>query len=71
MKAIGCAFLNKQNGVLEKVLDNQELIECIKGDPIVYVCSNKDFEIAWTKKNAWKEISSVLRIRYFISASKV
>ena len=56
---------------MEKVLDNQELMKCIKGDPVIYACSSKDFETAWKKKNAWKKMSSALGVRYYTNAKKV
>ena len=34
---------------MEKVADNEELIDCIKGDPVVYVRNSKDFKIALKK----------------------
>ena len=40
------------------VVDNEELMECIRGDPVIYVRNMTDFKIAWKKKNRWTEISS-------------
>ena len=69
MKRIGCDLWNEWNAVLEK-RNNKELIERIRGDPVIYVCSIKDFEIAW-KKNGWKEISSSLWINIVSAQKKV
>ena len=37
---------------MEKVADSEELMECIRGDSVIYFCSNKGFKIAWEKKYA-------------------
>ena len=42
LKRTGCDLLNKVNSVLEKVLDNEEFMEFISGDPVIYVCSSKE-----------------------------
>ena len=34
----------------EKIVDNKELMECIKGDPLIYISSSKDFKITRKKK---------------------
>lgn len=34
----------------------------MRGDPVFYVRSSKDFEIVWKEKNAWKQITSGLGI---------
>ena len=51
-KRIGRVLLNKHDAVTEEVVDNKELMECMRGDPIIYVRSSKDFKIAWKKKNS-------------------
>ena len=62
LKRIGFDLLKKQNVVLEKVVDNEELMECIRGNPDIYVPSSKILNLIVMKKNAWKQISSALRI---------
>ena len=49
---------------MEKVVDSEELMECIRGDSVKYLCSNKGFKIAWEKKYAWKQMTSALEIDY-------
>ena len=56
LKRAGRNRLNKLHAVLEKVGDNEELMEC-NGDPVIYFRSSKDFEIAVKRK-----ISSALVI---------
>ena len=36
-------YLEKCDTVMEKVVDNEELIDCIKGDPFIYVRNSKNF----------------------------
>ena len=31
---------------MEKVVDNEELMQATRGNPVIYVRSSKDFEIA-------------------------
>ena len=31
---------------MEKVADSEELMECIRGDSVIYFCTNKGFKIA-------------------------
>ena len=50
MKRTGRDLLNKYDAVMEKVVHNEELIECIRGDPIIYVRSRADFKITWKEK---------------------
>ena len=45
-KRIGLDLLNKQNAILEKVVDSEELMECVRGDTVFYIRSSKDFKIA-------------------------
>ena len=40
---------------MEKVVDNEELMDCIKVDPVVYVRSSKDFKIDLKKIIQGKE----------------
>ena len=37
---------NKYDRVMEKVLDNKELMERITSDPVIHFQSSKDFKIA-------------------------
>lgn len=46
LKRIGLNLLNKHNAVVEKVADHEELVQCTRGDSVIYVRSSKDFEIA-------------------------
>lgn len=34
---------------MEKVVDSEELMDCIRGDSVIYLCSNKGFKIAREK----------------------
>ena len=46
---------------MEKIVDNEELMEWMRGDPDVYVSSSEDFKFAWRKR--WmNEITSATRI---------
>ena len=48
---------------MENIVDSVELMECIRGDSVIYLCSNKGFKIAWEKKKyAWKQMTSALEI---------
>ena len=31
---------------MENIVDSVELMECIRGDSVIYLCSNKGFKIA-------------------------
>ena len=42
-------YRNKYDAVMKKVLDNEKLIELIRGDSVIYVRSSKDFKIALKK----------------------
>ena len=64
MKRIGCYLLNRYDAITEEVVDNDELTECIRGNPVIYAPSSKDVEIAW------KELTSAGN-RYCISRNKV
>ena len=46
---------NKYDGVMEKVLDNKELMERIRSDPVIHFQSSKDFKIAWKEKMRGKK----------------
>ena len=35
---------------MEKVEDDEELMECMRGGQAVYVCSSEGFKIAWTEE---------------------
>ena len=35
---------------MEKVVGNEESIECLKGGPVIYVHSSADFKITWKEK---------------------
>ena len=37
-------------------------MECVKGDPVIYVAAVKMLKLPERKKNAWKETSSALGI---------
>lgn len=50
LKRAGRNRLNKLHAVLEKVGDNEELMECINSDPVIYFRNSKDFKIALKKK---------------------
>ena len=50
LKIFSCDLFNKYNAVIEKTVDNEELTECMKGDPVIYFRSSKDFKIAWKEK---------------------
>ena len=57
--------------VIEKVVDNEQLMERMRYEPIIYVRSSKNFKIAWKGKNAWEDITSPLGIDiYCISTHK-
>lgn len=45
MKRFGPDLLNKYDTVMEKVVHKEEQMECIRGDPFIYVRGKKDFEI--------------------------
>ena len=46
---------------MQKIVDNEELMEWMRGDPDVYVSSSEDFKFAWRKR--WmNEITSATRI---------
>ena len=47
---------------MEKIVDEKELTECVKGDPVIYVAAVKMLKLPERKKNAWKETSSALGI---------
>ena len=32
---------------MEKTVGNEELIEYMIGNPVIYVCSSKDFKLDW------------------------
>lgn len=36
--------------LLKKIVDNEELTECMKSDPVIYVCCSKDLKLLRTKK---------------------
>ena len=42
---------------LEKVVDNEKLMECINGDRVFYIRSSKDFKVGQKKKMNLKKIS--------------
>ena len=71
METFGCDLLNKYDAVLERIVGNEELIECKRGNPVIHVCSSKDFKNCLKGKTAWKEITSSPGIDIFISANKV
>ena len=56
---------------LEKVVGNEEWIECIRGDPVFCVRSSKHFEVTWKKKKKWTGKNLLTRNRYSISTKKV
>ena len=45
MKRFGPDLLNKDDTVMEKVVHKEEQMECITGDPFIYVRGKKDFEM--------------------------
>ena len=47
---------------MEKIVEEKELMECVKGDPVIYVAAVKVLKLPERKKNAWKETSSALGI---------
>ena len=53
---------SKYDAVMEKVVDNEELMKCMRSDPVIYFHCSKHFKIVWKEKNAWKEIASALGI---------
>lgn len=39
-------ILNKYDTVTEKVVDNNELMDCVRrGEPVIYIRSSKDFKL--------------------------
>ena len=46
----GRGLLNKYDAVLEKIVDHEELMKCIKYYPVIYVHNSKDLKIAWKEK---------------------
>ena len=36
--------------LMKKIVDNEELTKCMKGDPVIYVCCSKDLKLLRTKK---------------------
>ena len=44
LKIIGRDLLNKYDAVMKKVVDNEELMQCMRGDPVIYVYCSKDFD---------------------------
>ena len=44
LKKIGRDLLNKYDAVMEKVVDNEELMERMRGNSAIYVRSSKDFK---------------------------
>ena len=54
---------------MEKVVDNEELMQATRGNPVIYVRSSKDFEIAWKKKKCMERNNLCTGNRYCISPS--
>ena len=50
LKKIGRDLLNKYDAVMEKVVDNEELMERMRGNSAIYVRSSKDFKFLEKKK---------------------
>ena len=45
LKRICRDLLNKCDTVIEKIVDYQESMECMRCDPVIYVCISKDLKI--------------------------
>ena len=54
---------------LWKIVDNEELMECKRGDPVIYVCNGKDFQISW--KKCLERNNLCTGNRYCISTNKI
>ena len=50
LKRIGHYFSNKYYAVVEQVVDKEELMDCTRDDPVIYVCSSNGFEIVSKEK---------------------
>lgn len=65
-------ILNKYNTVTEKVVDNNELMECVRrGEPVIYIRSSKDFKLSERNKKCQKRNIRCAGNRYCISTTKV
>ena len=40
---------------MEQVVNKQELMDCTRDDPVIYVCSRNDFEIVSKEKTDGKK----------------
>ena len=36
-------------------VNNVELMECMRGDTVIYVCTSKDVKVVWKEKSHGKE----------------
>lgn len=65
-------ILNKYDTVTEKVVDNNELMDCVRrGEPVIYIRSSKDFKLSERNKKCPKRNICCAGNRYCISTTKV
>ena len=52
---------------MEKIVESDELMKCIRGEPVIYVHSSKYFKIALKEKKCMEKNNLCTRDKYCIS----